>query len=278
MLPSITILGFKLSTFVVVMLLGYAVAFVWSVRRGVAAGLDRQDVFDGVIIGCITAVFGAKLGHLLFESPGHILPDGSTATGLWDLIKADPWHWARIEDPGYVWYGGAALIAPVAWWFTKSRGLDRGTVADAGAPILPFAVGFGRLGCFLGGCCYGVPTTQPWGITFPASTGAGALPVHPTQLYESAFGWALLAWMLWFEPRRKVKGEMLALGAAAYALERFLVEFLRGDPERGVHAGWATSQLISIPVFVAAVAVWIWLRKNGTAPGNPAAAQQGVQP
>ena len=272
MLPTLNLLGFHLSTFVVVMVLSYGLSFLWSVKRGVAAGLDRQDVFDGVIIGCITVMFGAKLGHLFFESPGHQLPDGSVSQSMWDLLKADPWHWARIEDPGYVWYGGALALAPVSWWFTQSRSMDRGTVADAAAPLLPFAVAFGRLGCFLGGCCYGVPTSQPWGVVFPSSAGAGSLPVHPTQLYEAALGLALLGWVLWYEPHRKVKGETLALCSLGYAAIRFSVEFLRGDAERGVHAGWGTSQIISVPVFFIALAVWAWLRKNGTPPGVAAAA------
>jgi phosphatidylglycerol:prolipoprotein diacylglycerol transferase len=269
MLPSLNLLGFHLSTFVVVMVAGYGLSFLWAVKRGVAAGLDRQDVFDGVIIGCITAMFGAKLGHLIFESAGHLLPDGTMSTSMWDLLKADPWHWARIEDPGYVWYGGALALAPVSWWFTTSRNMDKGAVADAGAPLLPFAVAFGRVGCFLGGCCYGIPTSEPWGIRFPAESGAGANPVHPTQLYESGLGLALLLWMLWYEPHRKVKGETLALGSMGYALIRFVVEFWRGDAERGVHSGWGTSQLISIPVFFIALGVWLWLRKNGSAPTRP---------
>ncbi|MBI5497093.1 MAG: prolipoprotein diacylglyceryl transferase [Deltaproteobacteria bacterium] len=262
MLPSINLGGTHVSTFIIVMIVAYGVAFLWGVRRGVDAGLDRQDVFDGVIIGCITAVFGAKLGHLVFESAGHRLPDGSVSTGMVDLLRADPWHWARIEDPGYVWYGGALAMVPVALWFTRSRGLDRYVVADAGAPLLGFVVGFGRLGCFLGGCCYGVPTDVPWGITFPAASGAGPHAVHPTQLYESAFGFALLAFLHWYEPRRKVRGELLAIGAVGYAAARFTIEFWRGDAERGVHAGWGTSQIVSVPVFLIALGVWAWLRKN----------------
>jgi phosphatidylglycerol:prolipoprotein diacylglycerol transferase len=160
-------------------------------------------------------------------------------------------------------------LVPVALWFTQSRGVDRGLAADAGAPALAWAVGLGRLGCFLGGCCFGAPTSVPWGVVFPPGSEAGPHPVHPTQLYESAFGWLLLAWMLWREPRRAFKGELLVVGAVAYSLERFITEFFRGDAERGIHAGLGTSQIISIPVFVVSVGVWVYLRKHGTPPGPP---------
>lgn len=256
MLPYITLFGFKLSTFMAVMVVGYAWGLVWCFRRGVAAGIPRDDVLDGCIVGAVTALFGAKLGHVLFESKGHVLANGRVAQGMWDLLAEDPWHWARLEDAGYVWYGGVLALVPVALWFTRARGLDRGLAADAGAPALALGVGLGRLGCFLGGCCFGSPTQVPWGVVFPKGSDAGPLPVHPTQLYESVFGWALLAWMLWREPRRRFKGELLVVGAVTYSLERFVTEFFRGDAERGLLAGWGTSQIISIPVFVVGLVVW----------------------
>ncbi|MEW5855459.1 MAG: prolipoprotein diacylglyceryl transferase family protein [Myxococcota bacterium] len=264
MLPVIHFLGFKIPTFMAVMVVCYAVAFVWCVRWGIKQGIDRQDVFDGTIVGCITAVFGAKLGHVLFESTGHQLEGGHVATGILDLLKADPWHWARIEDPGYVWYGGALALVPVALWFTRSRGIDRGKAADAGAPALALGVALGRLGCFLGGCCYGRPTDVPWGVHFPHGEAAALGPVHPTQLYEAAVGVLMVLYVIWRFPRRKVEGELLATVTVVYALQRFLTEFFRGDAERGIHAGFGTSQLISIPVFVVGVGVLAWLWRHGT--------------
>lgn len=278
MLPYIHLLGFKLSTFMTVMVVGYGLGFVWCYKRGLAAGLDSRDVLDGCILGGITVLFGAKIGHVLFESGGHALPDGSISTGIMDLLRADPWHWARLEDPGYVWYGGVIALAPVAWWFTGSRGIDRGAAADAGAPAFAFGVGFGRLGCFLGGCCYGAPTSVPWGVVFPAGSQAGPHPVHPTQLYESAFGWLLLAWMLWRDGSRRFKGELLCVAAVAYSLERFITEFWRGDAERGVHAGLGTSQIISIPGFLVSLGVYLYLRRHGEPPAAPPAADGPTQP
>lgn len=267
MYPVIHLLGFKLSTFMVVMASCYVLGMWWSYRWAVRQGLNRQDVLDGCIIGAITALFGAKLGHLVFESAGHLLPDGSRAAGIWDVLKADPWHWARIEDPGYVWYGGPLLLVPVALWFTHSRGMDRGAAADAGAPTLALGVAVGRLGCFLGGCCHGHPTDVPWAVHFPHGTANALGPVHPTQLYESAVGFLLLAYVVWRFPRRKVKGELLATAAVVYALQRFITEFFRGDAERGVYSGLGTSQIISIPSFLVAVGVLAWLWRYGSPPG-----------
>jgi len=267
--PVLNVLGFKLPTFMTVMVLCYVGALLWSFKWAIRQGLDRQDVIDGCIIGGIVALFGAKFGHLFFEAKGHILPDGTHAAGMWELIKADPWHWARIEDPGYVWYGGALALIPAALWFTASRGVDRGAAADAGAPCIAVGVGIGRLGCFLGGCCFGSPTDVPWAVTFPSGDAARLGPVHPTQLYEAVFGLLLMGWMIWRFPRRKVRGELLAWAVPLYALERFITEFFRGDAERGVHVGMGTSQLISIPVFLIGAVVLVWLLKNGKPASEP---------
>jgi phosphatidylglycerol:prolipoprotein diacylglycerol transferase len=263
-LPTLSLLGTSISTFMVLMAVCYVIGFAWSVRLGIRLGIPRQDVMDGCVVGAITALFGAKLGHVLFESSGHKLANGSTAAGVWDLLKADPWHWARVEDPGYVWYGGALLLVPVALWFTASRGIDRGDAADAGAPAFALSVGLGRLACFLGGCCYGLPADIPWAVQFPVGDAALLGRVHPTQLYESVTGLGLLAYVLWRFPRRKVKGELLAVSVVVYALQRFVIEFYRGDPERGVYGSLSTSQLISVPVFVVAMLVTLWLFRNGS--------------
>jgi phosphatidylglycerol:prolipoprotein diacylglycerol transferase len=265
-LPVVHVLGYRVSTFMAVMVICYVVAAVWGVRWCLRQGVDRQDTIDGAIICVIVAVFGAKLGHLVFESTGHALPGGVVATGIWDVLRADPWHWARIEDPGYVWYGGAIALAPVTWWFTTSRGMDKGLVADAGAPALALGVAVGRLGCFLGGCCYGHATDVPWAVHFPQGEAARLGSVHPTQLYESGVGFLMLAWVVWRFPRRKVKGELLAVCATVYALQRFVTEFFRGDSERGVHLGMGTSQIISIPVFLVALGVTVWLFRTGSPP------------
>src|SRR5688572_12916376 len=96
-LPVVTILGFKVSTFMAVMIISYAIALLWGFKWAVRQGLDRQDVIDGCIIGAIVAVFGAKLAHVFFESKGHVLPDGTVAQGMMELLRHDPWHWARVE-------------------------------------------------------------------------------------------------------------------------------------------------------------------------------------
>src|SRR5690606_29246276 len=120
---------------------------------------------------------------------------------------------------------------------------------------------FGRIGCFLGGCCFGAPHDGPLSVSFPPgslasvsqwhahlldSPNVASLPVHPTQLYE-AVGCLLIAAYahFWLTPRRRFDGQVMLAVLALYALLRFGLEFLRAD-ERGGALGWSTSQLLSV--------------------------------
>ena len=135
---------------------------------------------------------------------------------------------------------------------------------------------FGRIGCYLNGCCWGKRSSSAWGVIFPRGSlpwrsqydahliarAAEALPVHPTQLYESV-ACLLIALFLFFyaRPRKKKEGEVFALMLMLYAVARSVVEILRDD-DRGVFLGGhlSTSQLLSIPLF--GFGLWLWTVKR----------------
>jgi phosphatidylglycerol:prolipoprotein diacylglycerol transferase len=143
---------------------------------------------------------------------------------------------------------------------------------------IPFGLFFGRMGCFLNGCCFGKPTTSFLGAHFPgrgaawrAQVDAGllpagapeALPVHPTQLYEALGCLAIFAVLyLWLRPRKRFDGQIWFSFLAAYAVLRSVLELVRAD-DRGVLFGvLSTSQIISIPLLVTAL---LMLRRLGRA-------------
>ena len=157
-------------------------------------------------------------------------------------------------------------------------------IDKAGASLVSVALGYavGRIGCFLVGDDYGVPTDAPWGVTFPyglpATTAANLrleygshvppdlppdalVPVHPTQLYETAIClgiWALGLIML----RRRVRrgGTALAVGALL-AVERFGIEFLRAKDDRFFH-GFTVAQVISVLLLVLVLGLWLRWRRT----------------
>jgi prolipoprotein diacylglyceryltransferase len=142
-------------------------------------------------------------------------------------------------------------------------------------PIVPFldraAIGTGltyalvRTGCFLAGCDYGLPTASSWGVRFPPGSlaaldhvrrgfippGSPSLPVHPTQLYEAALGLLAAACAAAPIARGRRDGRAFAVFLAVYASGRFVIEFLRGDQERGRALALSTAQWVSVAILLA---------------------------
>ncbi len=154
---------------------------------------------------------------------------------------------------GSVFYGGliGGLIAGGA--SAKFQKLPMKDVTDCCAPAIAIFHGFGRIGCFLGGCCYGVEWEH--GITFTNSLveSANGVPRVPVQLIEAGFEF-LLGAVLWIMlSKKKLYGRLLCVYLISYSVERFIIEFWRGDEYRGHLFGFSTSQLISIGFFVGTI-------------------------
>lgn len=191
---------------------------------------------------------------------------------------------ALIDRAGLVWYGGfiGGLIAVLL--VLRQRQLFGWSTLDAMGPALAVGYGIGRIGCFLVGDDYGVPTDLPWGMVFEKGlppTTAGyleeyfgvAMPgvdptawvaVHPTQLYETAM--ALGVWLIGLTllRRRAASGVTFTAVLALLACERFLVEFLRAKDDRFLGV-FTVAQLISVVIFVVAIGLMSHRRRVGTA-------------
>jgi len=242
-------------TYYLLMVLGFAGAWGLALHLGPGFGLTRRQVVDAAVAATVWGTLGGKLGHCLLEAEGHLLPDGGVTDGVWDLMSADPWHWARLFDGGYVWYGGLLLATAVLWVRSRGGRVDRAALADTAAPGVAFGILVGRVGCFLGGCCYGSETEVAWAVRFPSGAASELGAIHPVQLYDATFGLLLLALLLWRAPRRRFAGELFALLMVIYPAVRLVMELFRGDAERQLYLGGAlsTSQLISLAILPASV-------------------------
>ena len=233
-----TISGTPIHAYAVLTVLGYGFAAAIGLWLGRRDGRPWADLLEGAIVIVLSAVLGAKIFHTLFEAEGHNLGGGRVATGLIDLLSADPWHWARLFEPGYVFYGGVVGGLVMGWLFMMRRGIPDYTAA--GDYIAPgFVLGgiiIGRLGCVFAGCCYGKPSDIAWAISFPASHASGGVPLHPVQLYDVTFGIIMLAWCAYFYPRRKWRGQLFGQVFVAYAGWRFVSEMFRGDANADLQA------------------------------------------
>lgn len=278
--------------------LATAIGALWAKRLG----HDPDVVVDLGIVMLIAGLVGARVAHVLFdgffwdyvhlctdpsqvkwqiteaECLRHVEPDwlgcGRNGTlGLWDAqqqvcrpAEADCWSWAGISG-GLTYYGGFIGASLVAFFRLRRDRFPFFRAADMAGFAIPLGLGFGRLGCVLGGCCFGAPLDAPWAISFPAHSAASekqaqlhllanpslpSLPVHPSQLYESAAAFALAAFlMLYLHPRKRYDGHVFLAFVASYATIRFVLEFFRSD-DRGGLVGLSTSQWIGVVLISAA--------------------------
>lgn len=155
-----------------------------------------------------------------------------------------------LTHPGLVFYGGACCAAFAFACSARALSVPALQALDLAAPALPLAHALGRVGCFLGGCCYGAPSSLPWAVTYTHALAPAShmhLARHPWPLYEAAC-LLLLGLLFWLWPARRTgSGERFAFYVAAYGGLRLLLEPLRGDGVRGLyfHGALSTSQLIA---------------------------------
>ncbi len=173
-------------------------------------------------------------------------------------------EWARTGDPmtglrngGLVFYGAVPTAAIASYLSARSFALPYLRILDLSVPAIAAGHAIGRVGCLLGGCCFGSEWHGPWAITYTdpmAPASHPSVPRHPTPLYES-FGLMALAFAFALMPVKHVgSGQRVLLYAASYAILRFLVETTRGDRIRGVFFdALSTSQISSIALFAFAV-------------------------
>jgi phosphatidylglycerol:prolipoprotein diacylglycerol transferase len=206
----------------------------WLSRRTQGALPITVEQRLGVGLGAFCgAMIGAKLPFVLSDWPGFLSGAAWFADGKTILC-------------GLV--GGYAGVEIAKW------ALDvRVKTGDSFAVPVAAAVGIGRVACFFGGCCYGTPTSLPWGVTFPSVDSA---PRHPTQLYEAGFHLAA-ATLLWqLQKRGALRGQLIKLYILAYLAYRFATEFIRPEVRLwGGLTGYQWACLALAPVFVA-----LWFR------------------
>lgn len=215
----------------------YLLALYYAVRRARRFGLDANRVLDLGIYIIISALIGAKLLLLIVD---------------FDYFRRQPAELWTLVRSGGVFYGGLVLAFLVALWYVRKHRLPVWPIADAVAPSIALGHVVGRFGCLLAGCCYGKPTSLPWGITFTdpfAASNVGTplhVALHPTQMYDAGAEFLILALLLATERFwRRHAGWTFWVYILLYGISRFAIEFFRGDP-RGANMGFSTSQWISM--------------------------------
>ncbi|MBU3214861.1 prolipoprotein diacylglyceryl transferase [Clostridium estertheticum] len=209
---------------------------------------NEDNVWDMAILTIICGVIGGKVMYIITDIK-EVLQNPSVLKDVGN---------------GFVIYG--AILGGILgiYIYSKKKAWNTLSVLDLLVPSLPLAQGFGRIGCFLAGCCYGKVTSLPIGVEFNNSPFAPAnVFLIPTQIFSSIFDFMLALFLLWYDRRERKKGRVFSLYLIIYSVGRFLIEFLRGDP-RGSVSILSTSQFISLFVLIIGILLFNFerIKKN----------------
>lgn len=224
--------------------LGAAAVFVYCFftnRSGRLGRIKTPEFLHLCVLNVIAIILGAKLLYAITLLPAVIAD--------WPLYAQDPLRTLSIMFSGMVYYGGILAAVGVTYWYCRRYKVDFPTVAAIFMPAVPLFHAFGRVGCFLTGCCWGVEC-EALGITFTHALAApNGVPLFPIQLVEAGLNLLLFLVLATAVRRMRRRGDVLPLYFLLYAVMRFVLEFFRGDELRGV---WllSTSQWISLAILL----------------------------
>ena len=254
MYPELFRIGnFPINTYGVFLAIAFLCAILIAVRLARRDGLPAEKIYDLSLWMLLAGLVGSKI-LMLFTEPDY--RDNPALFLSLDFLRS-----------GGVWYGGLLGAVLAGYFLMKRYKLPWWKTADACAPGIAIGNFFGRQGCFAAGCCWGKPTTLPWGVKFSeAGHQITGVPIdahlHPTQLYES-FGMLLVfLFLLWLHKRKRFDGQVILAYALLYSAIRFAIEFVRDDPRGDVFGltsltGLSTSQLISLVIGIWALILLI---------------------
>lgn len=219
--------------------LAFLTAMLWSFHEAPAEKINREYLYDLYIIVMLLSLAGSRIAYVLLN---------------WDFYRMGPW-WKVLafREGGLTFLGGLilAILGGIVYCSRKKIGFLK--YLDFFAPFIALGYAITRIGCFLNGCCYGIITSMPWGVIFPAVDGS---PRHPTQLYACASGLLIFILLRTFKKYRYFDGFVFTLFIIFYGVYRFIVEFYRiSEPSIGF---LTQGQLASLILVFAGVIIFLW--------------------
>ncbi len=268
---SIPVFGYGFMLFA-----GFLAAGWVGTRRAQREGLSTDLIWDVGMWIFFSGILGARLFYVIQYSD-RVFGGKQGLELLWAAVN--------LPDGGLVLYGGVLLASLAYFVFCRLRRISPLVLADILVPSVFIGVAFGRMGCFLNGCCYGDRCELPWAVTFPQGSvpfqalvargfllpdAAASLPLHPTQIYSSINALVLAVLTSVYFKYRSRDGAVVAVALITYPISRIVIEILRGDEMGQFGTGLTISQWVSIGVLIFGIglACWCWLM--------PSARQQPV--
>lgn len=253
--------GVSIPSFGAIALVGLVVTILIQRKEAERLGYDPRKIEELVLLSILCAWVGSKTFYILQN------PDTVRGAGLG----------AALQMSGYVFYGGVLAGVPAAWILARRAGIPGGRLVDIITPGMTFGLVIGRLGCLAAGCDYGRKADGPhwWTITYAyppelppeLRVAPPDVPLYPSQpLMSLGF---LLTFAIVYPLRKRLTpwpGAVLALYLIVEPPLRFLIEFTRGDEDRGFLGPLSTSQTIAAAMVPIGIAALVWLTRRAPSP------------
>lgn len=251
---------FEIHSYGLMLAISFVIGIYWAMSRAEKRGVSKNIIMDLSLITVLCAILGSRFFYVIThaaEFQGHWL-------NTVNPVQSD----GTVGLSGLSMLGGVVCVILSIAIFATVKKLSVIDLFDTIAPSFALGIGITRIGCFLNGCCYGVPGDAPWCMVFPWNSPAGFayphIPIHPTQLYASLYGFLITIILILLDRKPRAKGFIAAVFLMLYGLARFSIDFIR-DYEASVQfhlfgRGVTYNQLITFGMFLAGVVLLFWQR------------------
>ena len=267
--PEIFHIGpFALRSFGLMLALSFFVGIVYIRARAIKESIDVNFVLNLAFIVIFAGILGARLFYVAFH-----WSDFSTNP----LSAFNPFgNNGQFGIAGLNLYGGVVLAIAATIGYVRLKKQPLLQVMDIFAPALALGICISRIGCFLNGCCFGMPCDLPFGVSFPQGSipyaQFGDAHLHPTQLYSSLYGLLLFLFLHRFDKGKKFYGATFSMLLMIEAVFRFAIEYVRYyELEMETQIGGITftyNHLIAIALFALGLTLFLILRRNKSVARN----------
>jgi phosphatidylglycerol---prolipoprotein diacylglyceryl transferase len=236
--------------------ISFFVGLWYVIKRSQRENVNVNFMINFAFVVIFSGLVGARLAFVLFHL-SEFAADPISAVSPFG-------SGGQFGIMGMNLYGGVVLAIACGYLYVRKKKQALWQVFDIFAPTVALGIGITRIGCYLNGCCFGVPTDLPWCVHFPEGSipysQFGNMCLHPTQLYSSLYGFLLFGALHLLDKRKSFYGAMFALMLMVEAVFRFAIEYVRYyEPEMVLNAGgisFTYNHLIAIGLFLLGVALW----------------------
>jgi phosphatidylglycerol:prolipoprotein diacylglycerol transferase len=208
--------SFEVHSYGLMLAIAFLVAIQIFIARGKRRGISEDSLHTVSLVILVLSIVGGR---------------GLFVLTHWPEYSRDLLGIFRLWEGGLMLYGGYILAIVGSILYVRRAKLSVWRVGDAVAPAMVLGIGIGRIGCFLNGCCFGLPTGAPWGVQFPAGSYSAytfpGVPIHPSQLYLAAAGFVVFTVLLVLDRKPRFDGFVFWTAVALDSIMRFGIDFTR---------------------------------------------------